>query len=90
LQQSFWGGSQAGEKQARGLKRLAVVAAGGADLHDPAGADPGLADVIRRLFCPQAPGDVAGVADLVDGQRPGVDFFVWHAQNSVLIMQEAP
>ena len=65
LQQCFWGGAQAGEKQVHGLKRLAVTAAGGADLHDPAGADPGLADVIRCLFCPQAPGDVAAVADLV-------------------------
>ena len=65
LQQCFWCGAQAGEKQVRGLKRHAVAAPGGADLHDPAGADLGLADVIRRLFCPQAPGDVAAVADLV-------------------------
>ena len=39
--------------------------AGGRHLHDPAGADPGLADVLRRLFGTQRPGDVATVADLV-------------------------
>ena len=65
LQQCFWGGAQACEKQVHGLKRLAVAAAGGAALHDPAGADPGLADVRRRHLCPKVPSDVAGVAYLV-------------------------
>jgi len=65
LQQCFWGSAQASEKQVHSLKRLAAAAAGGADLHDPAGADLRLADVIRCLLCPQAAGDVAAVADLV-------------------------
>ena len=65
LQQGFWGGAQAGEKQVGGLEGLAVAAAGGRHLHDPAGADPGLADVFRGLFGPQRPGDVAAMADLV-------------------------
>jgi hypothetical protein len=30
-----------------GLERLAVSGAGGGHLHDPAGADPGLPDVLR-------------------------------------------
>jgi hypothetical protein len=65
LQQGFWGGAQAGEKQMGGLKWLAVAGACGAHLHDPAGAAPCLADVFRSLFGPQCPGDVAAVADLV-------------------------
>jgi len=65
LQQRFWGGAQACEKEVLRLKRLAVAAAGGRHLHDPAGADPGLGDVRRCLFGPQGPGDVATVADLV-------------------------
>jgi hypothetical protein len=44
---------------------LAVTRADRRDLHDPVGADPGLVDVLRRLFLPQRPGDVAAVADLV-------------------------
>ena len=46
-----------------GLKSFAIAPAGGRHLHDPAGADPGLPDVLRRLFGPQRPGDVATVAD---------------------------
>jgi len=42
-----------------------VTAAGGHDFHDPAGAGPGLGAVLRRLFGPQGPGNVAHVADLV-------------------------
>jgi hypothetical protein len=49
------------------LKGLAVSGAAGAHLHDPAGANPGLANVIRRLLCPQRPADFASVADLVIG-----------------------
>ena len=44
---------------------LAVTATGGRQLHYPAGAAPGLADVRWCLFCPQHPGDAAAVADLV-------------------------
>ena len=48
-----------------GLKGLAIAPADSRHLHDPAGADPVLADVLRCLFCSQHPGDVATVADLV-------------------------
>ena len=74
LQLGFWRGAQAGvaPKGAPGeplevgrLKGLAVTGAVGGHLHDPAGADPGLANVLRCLFRPQYPGDVATVADLV-------------------------
>ena len=65
LQQRFWRGAQAGEEQVLRLKGLAVAAAGGRHLHDPAGADPGLPDVRRCLFGTQGPGDDAAVADLV-------------------------
>jgi hypothetical protein len=65
FQQRFWRGAQAGEKQMGGVKGLAIAAACGHDFHDPAGAGPGLPDVLRRLFGPQRPGDVAPVADLV-------------------------
>lgn len=64
LQQRIWGGAQAGEEQVLRLKGLAVAAVAGRHIHDPAGASPGLPDVLRRLFGPQAPGDVATVADL--------------------------
>jgi len=65
LQQRCWRSAQTGEEQMGGLKGLAVPAAGGRDLHDPAAADPGLPDVLRRLFGPQRQGDVATVADLM-------------------------
>ena len=65
LQQRLWCGAQAGEKEVGGLKGLAVAPASGRDFHDPAGTGPGLPDVLRRLFGPQGPGDVATVADLV-------------------------
>jgi len=65
LQQGFGGGAQAGKKQVGGLKRPALATAAGRHLHDPAGADPGLTDVLWSLFRPQYPGDVATVADLV-------------------------
>ena len=48
-----------------GLKRLAVSGAIGGHLHDPAGADPGLPNVIWILLGPQCPGDGAAAADLV-------------------------
>ena len=65
LQQRFWRGAQAGEKEVGGLKGLAVAAASCRHLHDHAGADPGLADVLRGLFGPQRPGDDVAMADLV-------------------------
>jgi hypothetical protein len=73
-QQGFWRGAQAGVAP-RGApgeplevgrpKWLAITDAIGGHLHDPAGADPGLANVLWCLFRPQYPGDVAAVADLV-------------------------
>jgi len=74
LQQGFWRGAQAGvaPKGAPGeplevgrLKGLAVTGAADRDFHDPAGADPGLTDVLWSLFGAQRPGDVAAVADLM-------------------------
>jgi hypothetical protein len=64
-EQGFWRAAQARQKQVGGLKRLAVTGADGRDFHDPAGADPGLADVLWSLFGAQHPGDVAAVANLV-------------------------
>ena len=66
LQQGFWRGAQARQKQVGGLKRPAVTSASGRDFHDPAGADPGFADVLWSLFGAQRPGDVAAVANLVN------------------------
>lgn len=57
LQQRFWGGSQAGEKQMGGLVDLAVANADGDHFHEPAGAAPGLTDVLRRLLGAEHPGD---------------------------------
>jgi hypothetical protein len=49
LQQGFW---RCLQKQVSGLKRLAVTGAADHDFHDPAGADPGLADVLWNLSGP--------------------------------------
>jgi len=65
LQQGFWGGAQAREKQMSCTEGLAVTGTGGRQLHYPAGAAPGFTDVRWCLFCPQHPGDTAAVADLV-------------------------
>ena len=74
LQQGFWGGAQAGVAprgapgeplEVGGLKWLDITTAGGHHLHDPAGADPGRTNVLRCLFRPQYPGDVAAMADLL-------------------------
>lgn len=65
LQQRFWCRAQARQEQVGGLKRPAVPDAPGDYLNDPAGADPGLADVLWSLFGAQRPGDVAAVALLV-------------------------
>ena len=64
-QQRFRRGAQAYEIQVGRPKWLAITDAIGSHLHDPAGADPGLANGLRCLFRPQSPGDVATVADLV-------------------------
>jgi hypothetical protein len=65
LQQGFWGGPQTGEKQVGGMERSGVAGPDGGHLDDPAGADPFRSDVLRRLFGPQRPGDLAAVALLV-------------------------
>jgi len=65
FQQGLWGGAQAGEKQVGGLKRSAVSGAGSGHLHNPAGANQALADVCRCLLCPQRPGDVPAMAELL-------------------------
>ena len=49
-QQGFWGGAQACEKQVGLPKWLAITDAIGGHLHYPAGADPGLTDVLWGLF----------------------------------------
>ena len=67
LQQAIWVGVQAGEEPMGGLKWLAIAAAVGGHFDDPAGADPGLGDVLRRLFRARHPGDGTAVADLVIG-----------------------
>ena len=58
-------GAQAEEEVVGSLKRLAVTAAGGAHLHDPAGAAPCLADVLWSLSGPQLPGEVSAVTFLL-------------------------
>ena len=47
------------------LERLAVAAATGTHLEDPAGADPDCSDVLRCLSGPELPGDVTAVAVLL-------------------------
>ena len=47
------------------LERLAVPPAGSRHLHNPAGAAPGCADVLRCCLGPQCPRDLAAVTDLV-------------------------
>ena len=65
LQQGFWGGAQAREKQMSGTEGLTVTGTGGRQLNYPAGSTPGLTDVRWCLFRSQRPGDAAAVADLV-------------------------
>ena len=67
FQQGFWCCAQAEEEQVSRLKWLAVPDPIGGHLHDPVGTDPGLLDVLRRLFRSQRPADVAAMADLVIG-----------------------
>jgi len=49
----------------RGVKGLAVTGSAGHDFHDPAGADPGLTDVLWGRFSAQRPGDDTAVVNLV-------------------------
>lgn len=76
FQQGFWCCAQAGvaprgalyeQSQVSRLKWLTVTDPIGGHLHDPAGTDPGLPDVLRRLFRSQRPADLAAVVDLVIG-----------------------
>lgn len=69
-QQDFWCRAQAGEEQVRRPKWLAITAAIGGHLQDPAAAEPGLTDGLRCWFRPQHPGDVAAVVDLVIRCQP--------------------
>lgn len=64
-QHGFGAGSQCGEEIVGLFGRLAVAAAGGEQLHDPAGAGPVLLDVLRRFPGPQDPGRVAPMPFLV-------------------------
>jgi hypothetical protein len=64
LQQRSWRGAQARQEQVGGVKGLAVTGAAGCDFHDPAGADPGLDDVLWSLLGAQRPGDSAAVTNL--------------------------
>ena len=57
LQQGFWGGAQAGEEEMGLPEGLAIASADGDHFHDPAGAAPGLTDVLRCLFGAECPGD---------------------------------
>ena len=53
LQQGFWGRPQTGEKEVLLQEGFAMSGSFGVHLHDPAGADPCLGDVLRCLFGPQ-------------------------------------
>ena len=73
-QQGLWGGAQAGVAprgapgeliQVLGLNRSSVSGADSGHLHNSAGANPALADVLQCLLCPQRPGDAATMADLL-------------------------
>jgi len=65
LQQGFWGGAQAGEKHVGGPKGLAIAAAAVRHPHDPARANPYLANLLWCFFCPQRPGNVPTVTALM-------------------------
>ena len=59
LQQGFWRGSQAGEKEVPLEGRLSGTLAADDQFDDPAAAGPGLGDEIRSLFGPECPGGLA-------------------------------
>lgn len=65
LQQGFWGGPEAGEKQMPSLKWPALARVGKDHFNDPAGAVPGCLDVIWGFFFPQRPDDFTSVVNLV-------------------------
>ncbi len=48
-----------------GAKGGAVTGPYGPDFRDPAGAEQGFPDVLRYIFRPQVPADIAAVADLM-------------------------
>jgi len=62
----------------RGSKRLAVTGTAGLYIHDPAGTDPGLTDVLWSLFDTQYQGDIAAVADLLTIATKGILRFPWN------------
>ena len=64
-EQGFWRGAQACQKHVDGAKGLAVTETAGRDYHDPAGADPGLTDVLRHLLGPPRRGNVTAIANLL-------------------------
>lgn len=61
LQQRFWRGAKAGEKEVPLEGGLAGTISADDQFDDPAAAMPGLGDDVRSLFCPQCPGGVAPV-----------------------------
>ena len=63
--QGFWGGAQAGEEQVPGAERFAITSAAGQQLNDPGTAWPIRFGVLRCLFGPQRPSNLAAMADLV-------------------------
>ena len=77
-QQGFWRDAQAGDEYVGGVKWLAITGAGSGHLQNPAGANPALADVLRCLLCPQRPGDVAVMADLLSVATKGIVGFPWN------------
>jgi hypothetical protein len=64
LQQGFWRGSQAGEKEVPLEGRLSGTLAADDQFDDPAAAGPGLGDETRTLRGPECPGGVAPVTVL--------------------------
>ena len=64
LQQGFWRGSQAGEKEVPLQGGLAGTLAADDQFDDPAAAGPGLADEVRSLSGPEGPGGVATMTAL--------------------------
>ena len=61
LQQGFWRGSQAGEKEVPLEGRLSGTLAADGQFDDPVAAGPGLGDEIRSLFGPECPAGLAPV-----------------------------
>jgi hypothetical protein len=64
LQQGFWRGAQAGQKEVPLEERLACTLAADDKLENPAAAWPVLGDAIRSRSGPECPGGVAPVTAL--------------------------